>query len=803
MSTRLALPPRPVPPPAGGDITPGPARSAATSRSAAGWAPAGSEVALLAVTAAAVVGLSRLFSDGDFLGPCLVAAVGGHGLASGLRRRRVNAVAATVASGIGLLVVCGWVVESRSLTLGLPLAGTWHAIRADLGSAATRFGQVRAPTPAVPSFILACVIATWVVAVAADAFAFRARTRFEALAPSFVLFLFGAVVGAEQFRLATSGLYLAAVLVFVVAADASRRPAPAWFGGRAGDGDRALLRSGLATAVVAVLVAMVAGPRLPGASDLGLLGWRNGSERSSGSRTTISPLVDIRNRLIDQSGVELFTVDSPVASYWRMTSLERFDGTIWSSVGSYQPAKGHLPTGPPTKSADELVTQQFDVESLSAIWLPAAYQARRLDGVSRVRWDPDSSSLLTDADTSDKLRYTVQSALPKLDAAQLDTSPASLSSDMAARYLDLPSGFPARVRALAATVTKGTPATCQALGCSAAERASGTLTPFHQARALQDWFRADFQYDLTVPAGHDDSAIEHFLFDTRRGYCEQFAGSFAAMARALGLPSRVAVGFTPGTKGDDGKWHVTDREAHAWPEVWLAPYGWVAFEPTPTRAIPGADAYTGLNGASASTGTDAAGATAATSATTAPPSAGAGPDTTEAAAPQGSATTGSGRSGLPLPSPLGLVAAAVVLYLVAVPLAHRARRARRRAGASGPTGRVLAAWADVQDDLALAGVGRRPAETATEYAARARSGAAGMGPAVSDLAGYVSAAAFSPTGADEATAARAEASARAVHDEVACDVRPSRRAARSLDPRPLVGAGAAAVRARRRARPPD
>src|SRR5207253_3253245 len=73
-----------------------------------------------------------------------------------------------------------------------------------------------------------------------------------------------------------------------------------------------------------------------------------------------------------------------------------------------------------------------------------------------------------------------------------------------------------------------------------------------------------------------------------------FAGTFAAMARAIGLPSRVAVGFTPGVLEADGLWHITGRQAHAWPEVFVAGYGWVAFEPTPGRGAPGAEAYTGV-----------------------------------------------------------------------------------------------------------------------------------------------------------------------------------------------------------------
>ena len=111
--------------------------------------------------------------------------------------------------------------------------------------------------------------------------------------------------------------------------------------------------------------------------------------------------------------------------------------------------------------------------------------------------------------------------------------------------------------------------------------------------ALQDWFRANFQYSLDVPQGHSTSAVEAFLRQ-RIGYCEQFAGTFAAMARGLGIPARVAVGYTPGLLQPDGSRSVLGKNSHAWPEIWFDGLGWVGFEPTPGRGAPGAEAYTGV-----------------------------------------------------------------------------------------------------------------------------------------------------------------------------------------------------------------
>src|SRR5439155_17454307 len=132
----------------------------------------------------------------------------------------------------------------------------------------------------------------------------------------------------------------------------------------------------------------------------------------------------------------------------------------------------------------------------------------------------------------------------------------------------------------------------------------------------------------TVPPGHSGRDLEHFLFESKRGYCEQFSGAYAAMARAIGLPARVAVGFTAGELDPTtGEYVVKGFNGHAWPEVYLDGFGWVAFEPTPGRGMPGAESYTGLpeqqaDGAHPTTGTTLPAATTTTAAagvtTTAP-----------------------------------------------------------------------------------------------------------------------------------------------------------------------------------------
>ena len=114
-------------------------------------------------------------------------------------------------------------------------------------------------------------------------------------------------------------------------------------------------------------------------------------------------------------------------------------------------------------------------------------------------------------------------------------------------------------------------------------------TPYGAVLALESWFRqtGGFRYDESPPRV-PGPPLEVFVKRTKAGYCQHFAGAMALMLRLLGVPARVAVGFTSGTRKDDA-WVVTDHDAHAWVEVWFAGQGWIPFDPTPGRGTLGGD----------------------------------------------------------------------------------------------------------------------------------------------------------------------------------------------------------------------
>ena len=745
--------------------------------SPAGELSVASEVALIGLTVAAVISFGRLFDTGRFFGPVFVAAVASHLVARAGRRLGLGLPLASVLSLVAGTVALINLIEPSTTTYGIPRGASWHAIGDDLSHAWNSFSDVVAPTPTTEGFVAAAVIGTWAAAFLADVAAFRLLATFEAVVPSLTLFVFTSALGPDKHRVRYTVVYLAALLMFVLVRTATRRSeTTSWFAGRRGGGANAIVRGGVGLAGAGVVIAAIVGPALPGADSDPLIAWRN-RDGSGGprNRVTVSPLVDIKERLVNQSSNELFVVETPNAlpSYWRLTALDRFDGRIWSSENTYKGAGGELPEGEPSRAEEQTLRQEFKIGPLSTIWLPAAFRPERVTGQKGARYDEESGSLLSPSVDSNGLSYSVTSKLPHLTETDLTRVRAQIPSDIRDRYLELPDDFPDEVTAEARRIL------------------AGGGSPYAKALALQQYFReGGFVYDEQVPPGHGDDAIMRFLFSTRTGYCEQFAGTYAAMARAIGLPSRVAVGFQPGQLRDDGAFHVRGKDAHAWPEVYLAGYGWVAFEPTPSRVRPGAEDYARTPPYQVVTenGPEATGPLAST--TTAPP-ADASPSNRDVRDLDAGAGQSNGSSG---PAPwwrrpvviLAILAGLGVVGLALVPPVRALRRHRRRAAATTPRARVLLAWEEAEAVLAIAaGLPRRPAETPLEYAGRVTSPAELDGELMTTLAHDTMAASFSAAGVDDTVADEAEAVTADLRRTLLDRATTAQRVRWAVDPRTL------------------
>lgn len=673
----------------------------------AGGAPARSDrstplerdlVATLAVTAyslAVAMGFARVFSGWAFMSDMALIVVVGHGLSFLLRRARVSGWLAVPGMTVALVWLVAAIQYPSTFASIFPWRETWAQYRLDMSVVRDQFQTAVAPVIYDVGWATLASLAMVLVVVMADAFAFRAEARGESLVPGGVLFVFIAALGSPRLRITATVLLIAAGVLTVVAlrvlhdrrrrVELSTSRRPAW-----------VLPAATATAVLVAVGAGVVGPRIPGAGAEPLYETRG---RGGGITEVLSPLVDIRSRLVNRGNVELFRVNADTEAYWRQTTLPEFDGSTFK-----------LPKRSLTRIDDDLradggreIRQQIQILSLGGPLLPAAADPQRVAPNEDIRLNTDTSTLVKTSPLEPREVFTIISQTPDVTPEVLRAATTSNPPDDI--FLGLPDDFPDSVRTLAAEVT------------------AGATTDYDRMLALQDFFRG-FTYSLEVQAGHGSSAIENFL-EIRTGYCEQFSATMAAMARSLGVPSRVAVGFTPGVLGDDGWYSVLGKNAHAWPEIWFDGVGWVAFEPTPSRGIPGAENVTGVPAQQDTSPAEAPG-DGNTSAGTLPP-----PPTTVFRPPTTAAPRPDGQApAQPTPQPAVPVAAPddggaipwtplVVVGLGALAIAApaiarrlRARRARHRAARE----RIVAAWARACRDVTRAGVDARPSMTSHEWA---------------------------------------------------------------------------------------
>lgn len=726
--------------------------------------------ALALVSAATALGFSRVFSDGSFVPLLLMAAVLPHlvGLVGRIRQWTAarTVLVATLTTTIGLL----WIVAGETTAYGLPTsrAAARFGHLLDAGWAVFRTGV--APVAPRTGVVLLCAIAVAISAISADAIARRPEVTIGALAPTLVLFVLTGTLGTGDLRVPTTIAYIAAALVALVVANAARvAQRRTWFTGRRLVSNATVVRSAAFVGGIAVLVSLVLTPLIPGVDSPALLRYRNrtgqGGAGGLGDYQTVSPLVDLRSRLGERSDVELFRVTSPRALYWRLVALDRFDGQVWSVTSEARDAASEFRS----VSDRHSVRQQFSITGLGDQWVPAAFTPVNTT-MGNARIIPDSATLIAPNPIGGQ-QYEVRSRIeaePTPAQIAATTGPVRTSLRTA---LELPSDFPRAIRNQARAIT------------------AGATTPYAKAQALQRFFTdGSFAYDLNVPPTDNTEAIGAFL-RLRRGFCQQFAAAFAALARANGLPSRVVVGFTPGDYDPTaGEYIVRGRNAHAWAEVWFAGLGWRTFEPTPAGTAPGqADTRAGPGPTSGPT--DPVGSTPTTLGRTAPTTAGgatSGPrripkSETVISTQRDAASSGwDARSVALLALPILLVGAFGVF--VATRLVGQIRIRRRRRGAAEPTTRIAGAWRDALEACAGAGLPVSVALTPREQVrAISRHGApTDAVPPLRDLADLSTDIEFSPHQPDAAAMDRAWAAAADVRAALLVGVGPRERAHRAL-----------------------
>lgn len=720
--------------------------------------------ALAATSAGAAASLGGVFVGDDWVLPVLVAACTPHAVGVIVRPvRRGEAPVVGVAVLAGLLAAI-WTIFPDTTTGGIPGDETLRALREAVDEGWSLVRRARVPVEAHDGPVLLAAAVAWLSALVADHLAFRRAATVGALTPALVLLVWTSAIGGEggggtgpaaACSLAACGFLLLRHQTALTASSAAHSRTHTGFARRS-------LGSGLLTAVGAVALGVVVAPALPGTRGGPLLDF-GGDEIAGNYRAGVAPLVEVAERLRRGERVELFTVRARAPMYWRLLALDEYEsaaGGRWT----LNARGGDVGEGLDEPAPEDPFTQEFRVGLLGERWMPAAYRPVEVSVEPLVV--RSSSTMVIPRRSVSGTRYRVVSNLAVLDA----TAARRLATDTPVprslrRFARLPADFPATVADLAQSVT------------------AGAATPFDRATALRDFFRdGSFAYDPTTDLVDDPDAIVQFLAE-RRGFCVQFASAFATMARTLGIPARVAVGFTPGSRDPEGTFHVTTDEAHAWPEIWLAGLGWTGiFDPTPPSPLAGGSDLPG--------DTASSGAPARQGEPTATTQQGAGSPTPDPEAPRAPVVRpteptdeGAGAVIILLVGVAALAVTGAVATGGAVVTAKwlRTRRRRRRATTSA----VAGAWHDTLDRLLEAGIDDPPAATPLELATVSAPQLGAAADSLRTLAATYTAACYAPERPSVAVAERAWGDARAVARALANGTSRRERMRRRLDPAPL------------------
>ena len=538
---------------------------------------------------------------------------------------RLHPAAVLAVNGVALLVVAGQVAAPGTGWGIIPGPETFRVLHAQLDQAASVIRSGIEPVLPLTGIIVILMAVFWTAGVIL-AWGLSTGHPYVALIPPLVLTLQFTTMNRD----ATSLIEVAAFVgiagwSMLAAATDDRQRTPGrmaaktvWPPSEPGPSPTAtaLVMAGVLATTVAVGTLQ---DRVP--FD-GVLNWRNQSGLTGGFYGSVSynPFVSIQQQLVSGSDTPVFqariTGDLPPDEvYFQLITMETYNGGQFFAFEprvaplEQQPyeAERHAFAGP---GAD--VGVDVTIEGLRQDWLPSTYSVQAVDGPERLlrrlrARNTDSAIILEGGLSSRGMTYQLDARVPQPDAAALATLPngqlsptfalADAANDAAipaplrpdevsalrrsrppdaARYLALPDSPEARVADIA-TLAEG--------------RTSGLQTNFEKGLALEAWFHSEaFRYRLLTEAevGHGASDLAAWLLDAdspnfHQGYCENFATAMAVMARTLDIPSRVVLGFTPGTPRDDDPSVVVvrDANAHAWVELWIPNQGWVRFDPTP------------------------------------------------------------------------------------------------------------------------------------------------------------------------------------------------------------------------------
>ncbi|MEO6822813.1 MAG: DUF3488 and transglutaminase-like domain-containing protein, partial [Candidatus Nanopelagicales bacterium] len=554
-----ALPPGPDSPP---------------QRSAGPWR---STLAVAAAVVLASWALSPLFADSSWFEPPLImiALV----TATGWALATVRAPAVLVPIGqcfVGLVVMVVGFTQNTPWA-PLPSSAALNQLHIVLQDGMDDVGAYSPPVPVSPGLIALCTLGIGVVTMVTFVAVVFLRAPVLAGAPLVALYAVPAAVlpgGAPWWT------FVVTVLGWlVIVTTDSRLRLRAW--GRIlprteGPVELAtrtnLLGPATRLAVPALALALLVPVLVPGLTDalLGARGLGDGIGAGGAGATSVKldPLVSLRRDLQQSTTQEVFTYRTTDKNpqYLRAVTLSDFDGVNWRPavfssetsppLSQSELGPGQLTSGITTSAQTYVITDS----KLSTPYLPLPAPVTGVKILGDWHYDPGTAVVFSTSTTTLGKSWSVQSLDVEPTPDQLRSVATSAPDDIRrASALQVP--LPAELTSIAQEVT------------------AGQTTEYDMALALQRYFRTQFTYSTAVVGDGSTDALLAFLRD-KVGYCQQFAATMALMARSLGIPARVAVGFTAGTKDAAGDYVVTTKDAHSWPELWFTGIGWVRFEPT-------------------------------------------------------------------------------------------------------------------------------------------------------------------------------------------------------------------------------
>jgi transglutaminase-like putative cysteine protease len=289
---------------------------------------------------------------------------------------------------------------------------------------------------------------------------------------------------------------------------------------------------------------------------------------------------------VSLSNTPIMDVRAERGYYWRAVVYDKYTSSGWVNTDGETLSldTNSSPSPLPQFELRREVTQTIRPLQSGTSLLFAASQPIRVSLPARIEFSYVSSSVATGQDLSfpaanisivrsrSRLKknqaYTIVSSVTQADVESLRSAGTDYPTWVADRYLQLPPTSPDRVRALAEEITKDHD------------------NPYDKIAALEDYLRTIPYNELinAPPSGRD--GVDYFLFDNRQGYCDYYASALAVMARAVGIPARLASGYTRGEYHSvSNVYRVRESNAHTWVEIYFPCYGWVEFEPTASQPL--------------------------------------------------------------------------------------------------------------------------------------------------------------------------------------------------------------------------